>query len=294
MKICQVLGYKSTNAFYAAKKRALILANNIAIVCMLAKQFRNDLPHTGTHKLYPDLKPLLKEFGVKAGRDKVHQYLKNKDLTIKPKKKYVTTTDSKHHFRKHKNLIKGVEIIKPEQVFVCDITYIKVKGKFAYLFLVTDAYSKKIMGWTINYTMKAKDGTKAIKMAHKNRRFKYQVIHHSDRGIQYCTPSYINYCIKKGMIQSMTEDLHVYENAVAERVNGILKSEFGIGLGFNSLKEARAVIADSIFRYNNKRRHFSLHLLTPNFVHFNPGIKIKSYQNLKKKAFFDNSISDNL
>jgi len=142
--------------------------------------------------------------------------------------------------------------------------------------------------------MKAKDGIKAIKMAHKNRRFKHQLIHHSDRGIQYCTPSYIQYCRKKGMIQSMTEELHVYENAVAERVNGILKTEFGIGLGFNSLKEARAVIAKSIAKYNNKRRHFSLHLLTPNFVHFNPGIKIKSYQNPKKKAFFDKTTSENL
>ena len=130
------------------------------------------------------------------------------------------------------------------------------------MFLVTDAYSKKIMGWTINYTMKAKDGMKAIKMAHRNRRFKTKVIHHSDRGIQYCTPSYINYCRKKEMIPSMTEDLHVYENAVAERINGILKGEFGIGLGFNSLKEARAIIHNSVFKYNNKRRHFSLHLLS--------------------------------
>ena len=154
------------------------------------------------------------------------------------------------------------------------------------MFLVTDAYSKKIMGWSINYTMKVKDGMKAILMAHKNRRFKTNLIHHSDRGIQYCTPSYIQYIQNKGMTPSMTEDQHVYENAIAERVNGILKTEFDIGTRFNSLKEARQVIHETIFIYNNLRRHFSLHLLTPNFVHFNPGIKIKSYSKNNKQQQF--------
>jgi len=219
---------------------------------------------------------------IKMGRDKVHKCLKKNDLIIKPKKKYTTTTDSKHHFWKYKNRIKYLDINRPELVFVNDITYIKVRDQFAYLFLVTDAYSKKIMGWSINYTMKVKDAIKAILMAHRNRRFKNELFHHSDRGIQYCTPSYINYIEKKGMIPSMTEDLHVYENAVAERVNGILKEEFDINIGFASLKDARAVIAQSIHIYNNKRRHYSLHKLTPNFVHFNPGIKIKSYSKSSK------------
>ena len=272
-----------------AIKKAKKIATQTALVLSLAKELRRELPRTGTLKLYPDMKPSLELKGVKIGRDKVHNILKNNDLIIKPRKNYVTTTDSKHHFRKHKNLIKDLFISKPEQAFVCDITYIRIKKKFAYLFLVTDAYSKKIMGWTINYTMKAKDGMKAIKVAHRNRRFKTNVFHHSDRGIQYCTPSYINYCKKKGMVPSMTEDLHVYENAVAERINGILKSEFGIGLGFNSLKDARAVIRNSIDLYNNKRRHFSLHLLTPNFVHFNPGIIIKTY---KSKKIFTNKTPD--
>jgi putative transposase len=111
------------------------------------------------------------------------------------------------------------------------------------------------MGWTINYTMKVKDGKKAVLMAHKNRIYIGNVIHHSDRGIQYSTPSYIQYTKKKGMVTSMTEDAHVYENAIAERVNGILKTEFGIDRGFKPLKEAKAVIAQSIFTYNNQRRH---------------------------------------
>ena len=267
-----------------------------ARVIELAKQVRIEQYRLGTGKLYDDIKPFLQKENIKMGRDKVHNCLKKNNLTIKPKKKYRTTTDSKHFFRKYKNRIKNIDINRPEQVFVNDITYIKVGANYAYLFLVTDAYSKKIMGWTINYTMKVNDAIKAIKMAHSNRRFKNELFHHSDRGIQYCTPSYIKYIEKKGMIPSMTEDLHVYENAVAERVNGILKDEFDINCGFDSLKEARAVIAHSIHIYNNNRRHYSLHKLTPNFVHLNPGIKIKTYskspKNLEKDYLnFCNPIS---
>lgn len=243
---------------------------------------RSVMPRTGTAKLYKDIKPILEAQGLKYGRDKVHKVLKKNDLTIKPKKKYTVTTDSKHFFRKHKNLIKNLELTRPEQVFVNDITYIKIGNSHAYLFLVTDAYSKKIMGWTINFTMKVKDGKKAITMAHKNRRFNTPVIHHSDRGIQYCTPSYIEFTKKKNMITSMTEDAHVYENSIAERINGILKGEFGIDSGFGSLKEARSVIANVIFIYNNQRRHMSLHYLTPNFVHLNPGVKIKTWKSKRK------------
>lgn len=240
------------------------------------------MPGTGTAKLYLDIKPELEKQGLKYGRDKVHKVLKDNDLIIKPKKKYTVTTDSRHFFRKHKNIVKNMEIKKPEQVFVNDITYIRIGDRFAYLFLTMDAYSKKIMGWTINYTMKVRDGKKAVLMAHKNRIYKGEVIHHSDRGIQYCTPSYIKYTKGKNMVTSMTEDAHVYENAAAERINGILKTEFGIDRGFSSLKEARAVIEISIFTYNNRRRHMSLHYLTPNFVHLNPGIKIKTWKSKRK------------
>jgi len=282
-----VLGYDSRQPYYNALKRERKIGLEKELVFELTKGVRRIMPRTGTHKVYLDIKDDIEKSGYKIGRDKVHKYLKDKDLLIKPKKKYKVTTDSKHFFRKHKNLIKSLEINRPEQVFVNDITYIKIKNKYAYLFLVTDAYSKKIMGWTINYTMKVKDGKKAILMAHKNRRFKTGVYHHSDRGIQYCTPSYIKYIEKKGMIPSMTEEAHVYENAVAERINGILKSEFSIDIGFNSLKEARKIIERSIYVYNNFRRHISLHNLTPNFVHFNPGIKIrtwKSKKHTKKKS----------
>lgn len=208
------------------------------------------------------------------GRDKLFSTLRNNDLLVKPKKNYRKTTNSYHRFHKHKNLVKNLDIHKPEQVFVNDITYIKIKNTYGYLFLTTDAYSKKIMGWSLNYTMKVKDAKKAIGLAHKNRSYKGNIIHHSDRGIQYCTPEYIKYIKRKQMSPSMTEQDHVYENAIAERLNGILKDEFDIGSGFHTLKEARSIIQSSIGIYNNTRRHMSLMYLTPNFVHLNPRINL--------------------
>jgi transposase InsO family protein len=210
------------------------------------------------------------------GRDKLFDMLRNNDMLVKRKKNYKKTTNSYHRFHMYSNRIKHLKISKPEQVFVNDITYIKVKNTYAYLFLTTDAYSKKIMGWTVNYTMKVKDAKKAIRMVCKNRSSKSNVFHHSDRGIQYCTPQYTDYIKSKGMIPSMTENDHVYENAIAERVNGILKDEFAIGDGFNSLKQARNVIQTSISIYNNTRRHMSLGYLTPNFVHYNPSINLNN------------------
>ena len=224
------------------------------------------------------------------GRDKLFDTLRNNDMLVKPKKNYKKTTNSYHRYHKYSNRIKNLKITKPEQVFVNDITYIRVKNTYAYLFLTTDAYSKKIMGWSVNYTMKVKDAKKAIKMVCKNRIHKTNVIHHSDRGIQYCTPQYTDYIESKGMIPSMTEKDHVYENSIAERVNGILKDEFAIGEGFNSLKQARSVIKSSISIYNNTRRHMSLGYLTPNFVHFNPWINL---DNLKSEIVLNcNRIQD--
>jgi len=280
-----VLGYKSRRPYYRALDNHRKTKAEQDLVLELTKGLRRFMPRTGSKKVYLDIKDDIQQAGFKIGRDKVHKYLKDNQLIIKPKKNYKTTTDSNHHFRKFKNRIRFLDINKPELVFVNDITYIRIKKQFAYLFLVTDAYSKKIMGWTINYTMKVKDAKKAILMAHKNRRFNNELFHHSDRGIQYCTPSYTHYIQKKNMIPSMTEDLHVYENPIAERINGILKGEFGIGQGFSSLKEARSVIDKVIFIYNNQRRHLSLHYLTPNFVHFNPGIKIKTWKSNNSKYF---------
>ena len=159
------MGFKTRQSYYKRKRRDDKNAKEEARVLELTKTVRQEQYRVGTGKLYDDIKSFLVQENIKMGRDKVHNYLKKNNLIIKPKKNYKTTTHFKHMFRRYKNRIKDLDINRPEQVFVNDITYIKIRNKYAYLFLVTDAYSKKIMGWSINYTMKVKDGIKAILIA---------------------------------------------------------------------------------------------------------------------------------
>ena len=282
-----MLGYKSRNAYYNQLKSNV---KNLAIeqfVMEQVKEKRREQSRVGTRKIYLDIKQNLEKNGIKIGRDKLFKILKDNDLLIKPKKKYTKTTDSYHHFYKHKNTIKNMTIDCPEKVWVADITYIKIKNEHAYLFLITDAYSRKIVGWNLDTNMRVSDGIKALKMAVKNREYDGQLYHHSDRGIQYCNPRYIEQLQKNNIIPSMTDKDHVYQNSLAERVNGILKQEFDIDIGFDSLKEARFVIKYVIDIYNNKRRHTSLHYLTPNFVHLNPILNHSKKWGQSAFNFFD-------
>lgn len=285
-----MLGYKSRNAYYNQLKSNV---KNLAIeqfVMEQVKEKRREQSRVGTRKIYLDIKQNLEKNGIKIGRDKLFKILKDNDLLIKPKKKYTKTTDSYHHFYKHKNTIKNMTIDCPEKVWVADITYIKIKNEHAYLFLITDAYSRKIVGWNLDTNMRVSDGIKALKMAVKNREYDGQLYHHSDRGIQYCNPRYIEQLQKNNIIPSMTDKDHVYQNSLAERVNGILKQEFDIDIGFDSLKEARFVIKYVIDIYNNKRRHTSLHYLTPNFVHLNPILNHSKKWGQSAFNFFDGAL----
>lgn len=285
-----MLGYKSRNAYYNQLKSNV---KNLAIeqfVIEQVKEKRREQSRVGTRKIYLDIKQNLEKNGIKIGRDKLFKILKDNDLLIKPKKKYTKTTDSYHHFYKHKNTIKNMTIDCPEKVWVADITYIKIKNEHAYLFLITDAYSRKIVGWNLDTNMRVSDGIKALKMAVKNREYDGQLYHHSDRGIQYCNPRYIEQLQKNNIIPSMTDKDHVYQNSLAERVNGILKQEFDIDIGFDSLKEARFVIKYVIDIYNNKRRHISLQYLTPNFVHLNPILNHSKKWGQSAFNFFDGAL----
>ena len=254
------------------------------------KKLRISQSRVGTRKIYRDIKQILEKNEIKIGRDKLFKILKNNDLLIKPKKKYSKTTNSYHHFYKHKNTIKNMTIDRPEKVWVADITYIKIKNEHAYLFLITDAYSRKIVGWNLDTNMRVSDGIKALNMAVKNRKYDQQLYHHSDRGIQYCNPRYIEQLKKHNIIPSMTDKDHVYQNSLAERVNGILKQEFDIDIGFNSLKEAQFVIKYVIDIYNKKRRHTSLQYLTPNFVHLNPILNHSKKWGQTAFNFFDGAL----
>jgi len=238
------------------------------------------MPKIGTRKLYYLLEDELKE--LKVGRDKLFKILKANQLLIKPKKKYHITTNSHHRFRKHKNQIKEMEFIRPEQVWVSDITYIGNRKNPSYLALITDAYSKKIMGYSVSDSLNVRGSLLALEMALKNRVHKNEpIIHHSDRGLQYCSNEYQKILDKNDILPSMTEQYDPYENAIAERINGILKQEFDIDKYDTNLKTKRKLVQNSIEIYNDFRPHLSNYLLTPNQMHKQKLVKRKSYKKTK-------------
>jgi transposase InsO family protein len=233
----------------------------------------------GGKKLHDKLKPDFEVTGIKCGRDKFFDVLRDENLLVKYRKRFVKTTQSKHMFYKHPNLIKDLEINRSEQVFVSDITYIRTKDGFMYLFLITDAYSKQIMGWELSDNLKTINAVKALKMAVKNRKYPdRQLIHHSDRGFQYCNPVYIEELQNNEIKISMTSKYDPYENAVAERVNGILKTEYEIGEGFMGEKDARREIKFAIRLYNTDRPHLSCHGMVPAEAHEKENFKMKTWR----------------
>jgi putative transposase len=225
-----------------------------------------EMPRLGTRKLYYLLRSDIDALGIKIGRDALFDYLRSEHLLIKPKKNYTKTTDSKHWLRKYPNLMLGVKAQRPEQYFVSDITYIKSREKTHYLSLVTDAYSRKIMGFKLSDDVSTENVVQALHMAVLKRKTQQSLIHHSDRGLQYCSSLYQNALKENGILPSMTDGYDCYQNAMAERINGILKQEFLINK-CNNGKELKQLVKESINTYNNKRPHLSLNMKTPNFIH---------------------------
>ena len=249
----------------------------------LIKPIRHLQARYGCAKLYLDIKDDLIKNRIKMGRDKFYTFMRNYNLLVKKTKRHHITTDSNHGFYKSKDLTVNLEITHAEQVFVSDITYIKLTSQHAYLALVTDAYSKKVMGFKIDTNMRVQLVKDALQMAVNKRIYKHQnTIHHSDRGIQYCCPDFSEFAKSKDIILSTTQNSSPYENAVAERVNGILKQEFGLGKTIPNLKTAQKMVKQAIEIYNNHRRHYSLNMKTPEFAHQNQTHKYKSYK--KKKT----------
>lgn len=228
--------------------------------------WRQFMPRVGTRKLYQLIKLQLVEQGIKLGRDGLFQYLKQQDMLVKPRKNYTKTTNSHHWLRKHPNLLKNKIVQRVEEVLVSDITYVKSDEGTHYLSLVTDAYSRKIMGYELSHEMKASDVVKALDMTVKNRQTTGHIIHHSDRGIQYCSEEYQMALAANGMTPSMTDGYDCYQNALAERVNGILKHEFLL-CRCRTMEELSALVKESIEIYNQLRPHLSLGMKTPNEVH---------------------------
>jgi len=237
------------------------------------------MPKLGARKLYHKLKNELKAFNV--GRDKLFRILRANNLLVKPKRSYHITTDSHHRFRKHKNIVSNLEIIRPEQIWVSDITYVGTRENPSYLALITDAYSKKIMGYNVSDTLAVDGSLKALEMALKNRSYDKELIHHSDRGLQYCSNDYQRILNQNNIKTSMTEKYDPYENAIAERINGILKQEFDIAKNIKDMELKKKLIKNSIDTYNDKRPHLSNYMLKPTQMHKQDKIKPRRYKSKK-------------
>lgn len=230
------------------------------------QEIRMNMPRLGTRKLHYLLKSELKDLGIKLGRDGLFNLLREEHMLIKAKKNYTKTTYSNHWLRKYPNLLSEQVIQEPEQVFVSDITYIKSRERTHYLSLVTDAYSRKIMGYHLSNDMCAESVVKALKMANKTKNTNKKTIHHSDRGLQYCSEVYQKEIRDQQMICSMTYGYDCYQNALAERMNGILKGEFLLNK-CNTEVDLKKLIIESINTYNKKRPHLSLKMKTPEYIH---------------------------
>lgn len=261
------MGY-SRQYYYKHCKERLLYARHQQTVLTLVQTERKILPMLGGKKIYHQIKPLLQNRSIKMGRDKLFKLLSAYDLLIKPKRRYTITTNSKHWLRKYPNIIKTKQVTAPEQVWVTDITYIKTDEGNCYLNLVTDAYSRKIMGFAIAKNMNTEEMKKAYEMALINRSFlDTKLVHHSDRGLQYCSHDYVELSLKNNVSISMTENGDPYENALAERMNRTLKEEFGLGSVLNTREQAYQLVAEAVELYNHKRPHLALKMLTPNIVH---------------------------
>lgn len=276
MFACTLFGI-DRQVYYRKIKRTSSRQLIASEVISLVLKIRNTMPRIGAKKLYYLLRSQLNQ--LKIGRDKFIDILRANHLLITPKRSYHITTNSHHRFRKHQNQILDLKISRPEQVWVSDITYIGKRENPCYLSLITDAYSKRIMGFNVTDNMNTQSSLTALKNAIKQRKCKGKtLIHHSDRGLQYCSDQYQKLLHKNNIKCSMTQNSDPYENAVAERINGILKQEFNIDKFNQQLSVMKVLVKNAIDIYNNKRPHYSNYMLTPNQMHQQNKIEIRTYK----------------
>lgn len=255
----------SRQAFYQKQKRQQLRLAELKQLKDFVIIERRLMPRVGTRKLYYLLEKKLKAVGIKIGRDALFDFLKSENMLVKKRKNYTKTTWSKHWLHKYPNLLKELKPYRPEQVWVSDITYVPTRDGNSYLSLVTDAYSRKIVGYHLSEDMRTENVAKALSMAIKHRKTKLPLIHHSDRGLQYCAAEYQQLLVKENINPSMTDGYDCYQNALAERINGILKDEFLIQT--YTPEQLLRVVEQSVAIYNNYRPHLSLKYKTPNFIH---------------------------
>ena len=242
------------------------------------------MPRIGTHKLWEMLPGVLAEHKISIGRDKLFDLLEEHGLLLRRRKrKKATTTDSNHQFRKYPNLVRELQPVGPNQLWVSDITYIRLAEEFGYLSLITDAYSRKIVGYCLYPSLHKEGPVTALQMALVGLPAgRHNLIHHSDRGIQYCCDAYTSILAARGIKISMTEKGDPYENALAERVNRTMKEEFLLDRGFTRFELAWDAVAKAVDTYNNLRPHDSCNRMTPEQAHRQSGPMEKRWKKHKR------------
>lgn len=261
-------------AYYQTYKRSIAEKFCGELIIHMVHKLRKVQKQAGVRKMLPDIQDFALKLGYKIGRDALFSLLEENNLLIRNRRKNVpVTTLSKHRYKKYPNIIKEIWPTGPNQIWVTDITYVEIEKRgFAYLSLITDMYSRKIIGYNLSRNLSAEGPLKALKMAicSANEIDLRSVIHHSDRGVQYCCNDYINLLTEKGIRISMTSNGDPLENAIAERVNGIIKNEYELTIGY-SYKILGNKVTEAIFHYNNYRKHLSINSLTPSVAHQRSG-----------------------
>ena len=283
-KLCGWFGI-SRQAYYSYTWRAFEESNKEHIIIDKVKEIRENHPRLGTRKLFDMLQPFFREHQIKIGRDALFNMLYINHLLVRKRKRRISTTNSYHRFRKYPNLIRNLTPTAINQLWVSDITYWKIEEKHVYISFITDVYSHKIVGYHVAQTLETIESIQALKMALNNLKTKSeQLIHHSDRGIQYCSNSYVKLLQDYNVKISMTENGDPLENAVAERVNGIIKEEYLQNYDVKNIREAKKVLSFVVKLYNEERPHNSISNYVPNEVYENSSLKTKRlWKNYYKK-----------
>lgn len=264
--LCKKTGMSRQN-FYKGRKQRDRYKVDAALIVELVRAERAIQPRLGGKKLYVLLKPKLQEAGIEVGRDRFFKVLAEQGLLLEPLPKAPRTTNSRHSLPVFRNLVTEMELSGPNQAWVSDITYIRTDEGFLYLSLITDAWSRKIVGYHAGDTLETEGCLRALERAVKELVERMFPVHHSDRGCQYCSHVYTGRLRDYGLGISMTDKMHCYENAKAERVNGILKQEYYLGGCFRTKKQAVEAVEQAVCLYNTRRPHLALKYKTPETVH---------------------------
>lgn len=264
--LCALVGFSRQSYYKERRRRSREEIDEDAIV-ELVKRERKIQPKIGTRKLKIALAQELAEMGIVIGRDRLFAVLRKRKLLVPARRARTKTTNSRHGWYAWPNLLRHVIPSVPHQAWVSDLTYIRTDEGFMYLSLVTDAYSRKIVGYCIHDSLETIGCLKALRMALAQLPKGACPFHHSDRGAQYCCADYVDELERRGCPLSMTEVNHCYENAKAERVNGILKGEYGLNETFRRKEQAIEAARQAIAIYNDRRLHTALGYRTPSSVH---------------------------